>query len=67
MKDKIYNPASTTGEAPAEGMAAVNTWNSEELDKVSTKNDDKVSPKNIDREDTSHDANKPDHNERVDQ
>ena len=32
MKDKIYNPASTNQQAPADGMAAVNTFNSEETD-----------------------------------
>ena len=32
MKEKIYNPASTNETAPAEGMAAVNTFNSEEIE-----------------------------------
>ena len=32
MKEKIYNPGSTNETSPAEGMAAVNTFNSEEIE-----------------------------------
>jgi hypothetical protein len=34
MKEKIYNPASTNETSPAEGMAAVNTFNTEEIEDV---------------------------------
>jgi hypothetical protein len=48
MKEKIYNPASTNEQAPAEGMAAVNTFNSEELDDQI--NPGEPVPKNFERE-----------------
>ena len=32
MKEKLYDPAGSNSEAPAKGMAAVDTANSEELD-----------------------------------
>jgi hypothetical protein len=32
MKEKIYNPAGTNKTSPAEGMAAVNTFNPEEME-----------------------------------
>ncbi|MGZ3838665.1 MAG: hypothetical protein ACXVMS_08635 [Flavisolibacter sp.] len=48
MKEKIYNPASTNETAPAEGMAAVNTFNNEELDEQQQSN--KATPKIFDRE-----------------
>jgi hypothetical protein len=35
MKEKIYNPASTNETSPAKGMAAVNTFNSEEIEDTS--------------------------------
>lgn len=49
MKDKLFNPASTNSEAPEKGMAAVNTWNSEEID--NTKSEKSGEPKNFERED----------------
>jgi len=36
MKEKIYNPASTNETSPAKGMAAVNTFNSEEIEDNNT-------------------------------
>ena len=48
MKEKIYNPASTNEPAPAAGMAAVNTFNSEELDEQI--NSGETVPKNFERE-----------------
>ncbi len=44
MKEKIYNPGSTNETAPAKGMAAVNTFNSEEME------DNQGIPKNFEIE-----------------
>jgi hypothetical protein len=49
MKEKIYNPASTNETAPAKGMAAVNTYNSEEIDEQQEETGDKGIPKIFDR------------------
>jgi hypothetical protein len=50
MKEKIFNPASTNETSPAEGMAAVNTFNSEENEDTQTSGNS--IPKNFDREET---------------
>ena len=49
MKEKIYNPASTNETAPDKGMAAVNTFNSEEIDEQQKETGDNGIPKNFDR------------------
>jgi hypothetical protein len=51
MKEKIFNPASTDDHAPEKGMAAVNTWNSEEID--NTESEKGSEPKNFEREEQS--------------
>jgi hypothetical protein len=48
MKEKIYNPASTNETAPAAGMAAVNTFNSEEID--DDRNTAESIPKNFEKD-----------------
>ncbi|HEU0109629.1 MAG TPA: hypothetical protein VFQ73_02080 [Flavisolibacter sp.] len=45
MKEKQYNPAGTNDKAPAEGMAAVNTFNPEEIEETSSSS----IPKNFER------------------
>ena len=50
MKEKIYNPASTNNTAPAKGMAAVNTFNSEEMDEQQEETGDNGVPKIFDRD-----------------
>jgi hypothetical protein len=59
MKEKIFNPASTNETSPAEGMAAVNTFNSEEIEDTQT--GDNGIPKNFDREEgrEQHDDTEP--------
>jgi len=47
MKDKIYNPASTNEPAPAKGMGAVNTFNSEEIEDREQRTGDEGIPKNF--------------------
>jgi len=49
VKEKIYNPASTNETAPADGMAAVNTFNSEEVEEVGNQKE-KAIPKNFERD-----------------
>jgi hypothetical protein len=44
MKEKIYNPASTNETSPAKGMAAVNTFNSEEIEDQSRDQQDDTTP-----------------------
>lgn len=50
MKEKIYNPAGTNNSSPAEGMAAVNTFNPQELDEA-RQTGSKPIPKNFERDD----------------
>ncbi|MGE5519873.1 MAG: hypothetical protein ACM3VS_08115 [Candidatus Dadabacteria bacterium] len=53
MKEKIYNPASTNNTSPSPGMAAVNTFNSEEMDTAEENTDERRSePKHIENEET---------------
>jgi hypothetical protein len=63
MKEKIFNPASTNDSSPAEGMAAVNTFDSEEIDDNGASGEQGM-PKNFERDqkkeqrDDTHSANK---------
>lgn len=60
MKNKIYNPASTNQTSPAEGMAAVNTFNSEETEGKSREQEEGI-PTNFERTETreQHDDTEP--------
>ena len=49
MKEKIYNPASTNEQSPAEGMAAVNTFNPEDVEDINGQEHEPI-PKNFERE-----------------
>jgi hypothetical protein len=49
MKEKIYNPASTNEQSPAEGMGAVNTFNPEEVEDMNGHEHEPI-PKNFERE-----------------
>ena len=50
MKEKIYNPASTNEQSPAEGMGAVNSFNPEEVEDMKEHEHEPI-PRNFERED----------------
>jgi len=50
MKEKIYNPASTNEQSPAEGMGAVNSFNPEEVEDMKRHEHEPI-PRNFERED----------------